>query len=73
MAFGGSCARRLSIRGRQNVRGACTDLHGLRISLSRAAITVAMIASVVWRRQRDMLGMAASLLIGGLGAYILLL
>jgi len=44
------------------------------VTLYIVGVTVLMLASAVWRyRQRDMLGMAASLLVAGLGVFSLLL
>ncbi|BCH12123.1 hypothetical protein MesoLj131c_63810 [Mesorhizobium sp. 131-3-5] len=44
------------------------------ITLYIVAVTVLMLASAIWRyRQRDMVGMAASLLVAGLGGFSLLL
>lgn len=44
------------------------------VALYIAAITASMLAGAIWRyRQRDMLGMAACLLIAALGAGALLL
>lgn len=44
------------------------------VSLYIAAITATMLASAVWRyRQRDMVGMAACLLMAGLGVMVLML
>ncbi|WP_292291426.1 hypothetical protein [Mesorhizobium sp.] len=38
-----------------------------------AAVTASMLAGAVWRfRHRDMVGMAACLMMAGMGAYILL-
>ncbi|MES0135604.1 hypothetical protein NKJ88_11710 [Mesorhizobium sp. M0016] len=44
------------------------------VALYIAAITSSMLAGAIWRyRQRDMIGMAASLIMAGLGLYLLLL
>ena len=43
------------------------------ITLYIAAIAATMLAGAVWRyRQRDMIGMAACLLMAGMGGYLLL-
>ena len=43
------------------------------VPLYIAAITASMLAGAVWRYwQRDMIGMAACLLMAGMGAYLLL-
>lgn len=42
------------------------------IPLYIAAITASMLAGALWRyRQRDMIGMAACLLVAGMGAWLL--
>ncbi|WP_352872245.1 hypothetical protein [Mesorhizobium sp. M1409] len=42
------------------------------VALYIAAITASVLAGAVWRyRQRDLLGMAACLLMAGMGAYLL--
>ncbi|WP_189599443.1 MULTISPECIES: hypothetical protein [unclassified Mesorhizobium] len=42
------------------------------VKLYIAAITASMLAGAIWRyRQRDMMGMAACLLMAGMGAYML--
>ncbi|WP_189599373.1 hypothetical protein [Mesorhizobium sp. M4B.F.Ca.ET.169.01.1.1] len=43
------------------------------VPLYIAAITASMLAGAIWRyRQRDIIGMAACLLMAGMGAYMLL-
>lgn len=47
----------------------CAELHPAYI----AAITASLLAGALWRyRQRDMIGIAACLLMAGMGAYMLL-